>query len=90
MSRACRRCSAIQTAVQQVSLTRTRVGGYMNVVDSALTANDALELHLTTEVSRAIDADVIASATELSQASQALEASRAVTSHIVALIDPNK
>jgi len=80
----------LQTAVQQVSLTRTRVGGYMNVVDSALTANDALELHLTTEVSRAIDADVIASATELSQASQALEASRAVTSHIVALIDPNK
>ena len=80
----------LQTAVQQVSLTRTHVGGYLNVVDSALSANDALALHLTSEVSRQIDADVIGSATELSQASQALEASRAVTSHIVSLIDPNK
>ncbi|NVB79232.1 MAG: hypothetical protein HOV81_12595 [Kofleriaceae bacterium] len=76
------------TAVQQVSLTRTRVGGVMNVVGAALSANDALHAHLENTISNAVEADVIESASNLAKASQSLEASRTVTSHIVGLLDP--
>jgi flagellar hook-associated protein 3 FlgL len=75
-------------AVQQVSLTRTRVGGVMNVVNAALTANDDLDAHLTNTIANAVEADVFESASNLAKASQSLEASRTVTSHIVGLLDP--
>ncbi len=78
----------LETAVQQVSLTRTRVGGVMHVVDAALTANDDLDAHLTNTIANAVEADVIESASNLAKASQSLEASRTVTSHIVGLLDP--
>jgi hypothetical protein len=60
----------------------------MNSVDASLTAAQDLDAHLTNEVSRNVESDVVSAATELAKASQALEASRAVTSHIVALTDP--
>lgn len=80
----------LATAVKQVALTRSRVGGVMNVVDASLDATRALDEQLTNEVSRAIEADAIASATNLAKTSQVLDASRAVTSHIVALLDPRR
>jgi flagellar hook-associated protein 3 FlgL len=76
------------TAIKQVATTRSHVGAMMNSVDASLSAAQDLDAHLTNEVSRNVESDVVSAATELAKASQALEASRAVTSHIVALIDP--
>lgn len=78
----------LEIAVEQVAHTRAQVGGVMNVIDASLDATSALDEHLTNEISRSVEADVIESATSLAKATQALEASRAVTSHIVALVDP--
>jgi flagellar hook-associated protein 3 FlgL len=78
----------LATAIKQVATSRSHVGGMMNSVDASLTAAQDLDAHLTNEVSRNVESDVVSAATELAKASQALEASRAVTSHIVALTDP--
>jgi flagellar hook-associated protein 3 FlgL len=78
----------LETAVSQVSHSRSRTGGMMNVLDASLAATQDLDAHLTNEVARAVESDVVTSATNLAKASQALEASRAVTSHIVGLLDP--
>jgi flagellar hook-associated protein 3 FlgL len=80
----------IDRATKQVSLARTQTGGTMNVLDAALSAHADLNAHLTNEVSRAVEADIVASASNLAKATQALEASRAVTSHIVAVVNPTK
>ena len=78
----------LDTAVKQVGLTRTVTGGAMQVLDATKSASDALSAHLTTEVSRNIEVDTVAAASDLAKASQSLEASRLVTSHLVALLDP--
>lgn len=80
----------IGQATSQVGLARTRTGGTMNVLDDALNAHAALGERLASQISNAVETDVIASASNLAKASTALEASRAVTSHIVALVDPTK
>lgn len=80
----------IDTATKQVGLARARTGGTMNVLDSALDAHANLATHLASEVSRAVESDLVASASNLAKTTQALEASRAITSHIVALVDPTK
>lgn len=78
----------LATAIKQVGTTRAHVGGMMNSVDASLSAAQDLDAHLTNEVSRNVESDVVSAASELAKASQALEASRVVTSHIVALTDP--
>jgi flagellin-like hook-associated protein FlgL len=80
----------VDTAVKQVGLARMRTGGTMNVLDAAIAAHADLDFHLTTEIARAVEADVVASASNLAKTTQALEASRAITSHIVALVNPTK
>lgn len=80
----------VETATKQVGLARTQTGGTMNVLDAALSAHADLSAHLTNEVSRAVEADIVASASNLAKATHALEASRAITSHIVAVVNPTK
>lgn len=80
----------LQIAIDQVALSRSRVGGMMNVLDASLAATQDLDEHLTTEISNAVEADIVAAASELAKATSALEASRAVTSHIVSLLDPRR
>lgn len=80
----------LATAIQQVSLSRSRVGGMMNVLDASLTATHDLAAHLTNQIASAVEADIVGAASELAKATNALEASRAVTSHIVALLDPRQ
>lgn len=79
----------LSTAVQQVGLSRTVTGSAMNVLDATAIARDQLAVHLTEEVSRNVEVDAIAAASALANASHALEASRAVSSHLVALLDPS-
>lgn len=78
----------LHTAVQQVGLTRTVTGGAMNVLDATANARDLLSQHLSQEVSRNVEVDSVGAASALANASAALEASRAVTSHLVSLLDP--
>lgn len=80
----------LETAVTQVASARTVTGGAMGVLDATIEARDALATHLSSEISRNVESDTISAASELAKASQSLEASRAVTSHIVALLDPSR
>jgi len=77
------------TAVQQVSITRTRAGGTMQVLDATVAAHDVLSEHFAKTISDAVEVDTVAAASDLAKASQALEISRAVSSHIVSLLDPS-
>jgi flagellar hook-associated protein 3 FlgL len=78
----------LETATKQVGLARTRVGGAMNVLDDTKLAHAALQENLSREISGRVEADTVASASALAKASQALEVSRAVTSHVIAMLDP--
>ncbi len=78
----------LQTAVGQVSMSRTVTGGAMSVLDATLAARDQLTTHLATEIARNVEVDSVAAASSLASASQSLEASRAVTAHLVSLLDP--
>lgn len=80
----------LQTAIDQVALSRSRAGGMMNVLVASLAAARDLDDHLTAEIANAVEADIVAAASELAKASSALDASRAVTSHIASLLDPRR
>jgi len=73
-------------AVEQVGLARTRVGGSMAVLDATVLAHGELTESLTTTISNAVEVDSIAAASNLAKASQALEVSRTVSSHLIALL----
>lgn len=73
-------------AVEQVGLARTRVGGSMAVLDATVTAHGELSDSLTKTISNEVEVDSIASASNLAKTSQALEVSRTVTSHLIALL----
>jgi flagellar hook-associated protein 3 FlgL len=78
----------LDTAVKQVSLARGHAGAAMTVLDDAKTAHAALETNLSAQISNAVETDSVAAASELARASQALDVSRTVSSHIVALLAP--
>lgn len=78
----------LDDAVKQVALARSRGGAAQSVLDTTLEANAQLDENLTKEISRHVEVDSIAAATKLAKASQALEASRVVSSHITSLLDP--
>ena len=48
----------------------------MNVLDASLAATQELDAHLTNEIAGAVEADIVSAATELTKATNALEASR--------------
>jgi len=80
----------LDTAVKQVSLARTQAGGAMNALDATTSARTALEASMQQTISKLVEADTVTAASELAKASQSLEVSRAVTSHILAVLDPTK
>jgi flagellar hook-associated protein 3 FlgL len=78
----------LDTAVKQVSAARTQAGGAMNVLDQSTSARTVFEQDMQQTISRLVEADTATSASELAKATQSLEVSRAVASHIVALLNP--
>lgn len=78
----------LETAVNQISLARARGGGAMNVFEQTRIAQTQLDEHLSSEISRFVEGDTAAAASDLAKASQALEVSRAVSAHIIGLLDP--
>lgn len=78
----------LDKAVKQVSLARTTAGGAMNALDATTSARTQLEDHMTQAISKLVEVDTVEAASNLAKASQSLEVSRAVTSHILAILDP--
>ncbi|MEJ7601882.1 MAG: hypothetical protein WKG01_28560 [Kofleriaceae bacterium] len=78
----------LDTAIKQVGAARTRTGNTMTVLDSTKEAQSVLAENLSREISRSVESDTIAAASQLAKASQSLEASRAVTSHVIQLLQP--
>lgn len=76
----------LTTAVGQMALVRTHTGSAMNVLDATIAAHGELAENLTRSISNSVEADAIGAATRLAKASQALEVSRAVTAHVLALV----
>jgi len=76
----------LDAAVKQVSAARGQAGTAMTVLDDATTAHGALETNLTAQISKLVETDTVGAASELARASQALDVSRTVSSHIVSLL----
>ena len=78
----------LDTATSQLASTRSQTGSMMAVIEQARTAHGELVTHLATTISNAVEADTAVAASELAKATQALEVSRAVSSHIVSMLNP--
>jgi flagellar hook-associated protein 3 FlgL len=79
----------LDTAIKQISTTRTGAGGAMNALDQATTARAVLEQDMQQAIARFVEVDTVSAASELAKASQSLEVSRAVSSHIIAVLAPS-
>lgn len=78
----------LDTAVKQVSVSRSQSGAAMNALDQTTAARTVLEENMAAAISRYVEVDTVTAASELAKASQSLEVSRAVSSHIIAVLDP--
>jgi flagellar hook-associated protein 3 FlgL len=79
----------LDTAVKQVSLARSQSGAAMNALDQTTAARTVLEQNMSDAISKFVEADSVTAASELAKASQSLEVSRAVSSHIIAVLNPS-
>jgi flagellar hook-associated protein 3 FlgL len=79
----------LDTAIKQVSTLRTRTGGAMNVLDQTTEARSTLEANMQQTISRLVEVDTVAAASDLAKASQSLEVSRAVASHLLQVLAPS-
>jgi flagellar hook-associated protein 3 FlgL len=82
--------TGLDTAVTQLAQLRGQTGGRMAVLESAKTAHADLATRITASISNTVEADSVATATDLAKASTALSVSQAVTTHVLQLLDPNK
>jgi flagellar hook-associated protein 3 FlgL len=73
----------VEQSIDQVATARSEVGVRMNALTSATDARDALEQRLTDTIDRSLAADPIKAATELAEASGALEAARAAAQKMI-------
>jgi uncharacterized protein YbjT (DUF2867 family) len=77
----------LEAAVKQISRTRTQTGGAINVLDQTTAARTVLEQDMAQAISRYVEVDTVTAASDLAKATQSLEVSRAVSSHIVAMLN---
>lgn len=80
----------LDTAVTQLAQLRGQTGGRMAVLESAKTAHAELATRISASIANTVEADSVATATDLAKASTALSVSHAVTTHVLQLLDPNK
>jgi flagellar hook-associated protein 3 FlgL len=79
----------LATAVKQIAMTRSQTGAAMSSLDQTTAARAQLEQDLQQSISRYVEVDTVSAASDLAKASQALEVSRAVSSHIISLLAPS-
>jgi flagellar hook-associated protein 3 FlgL len=75
---------ALTTATRQVGTARQQAGVGLAALSDAETSRQALATHLSTSISGLVEADTVGAISELSQASQALDITRAVGSNVLA------
>lgn len=80
----------LATAVSQLAQVRGQTGGHMAVLESAKTAHDALATRISASISTAVEADTVATASELAKASTSLTVSQTVTARVLQLLAPTK
>jgi flagellar hook-associated protein 3 FlgL len=78
--------SDLTTAQTQVSSLRTRAGAAMAALNSADSARQDLQLHLETSASNYVEADAVSVATQLAQASTALQTNQAISAHVISIL----
>jgi flagellar hook-associated protein 3 FlgL len=76
----------LDTAVKQISFARTQTGGAMTMLDQASAMRATLEQDMQAAIARLVEIDTVSAASELAKATQSLEVSRAVSSHLIALL----
>jgi flagellar hook-associated protein 3 FlgL len=81
--------SDLDTAVKQVASARSQAGGAMNVLDASNSARTTLESNMTDAISRYTEVDTVSAASQLAQASQALQVNQAVSTKLVQLFSPS-
>lgn len=79
----------LDTAIKQISLSRSQTGAAMSSLDKTTTARTALEQDMQQAISRYVEVDSVTAASDLAKASQALLVSQQVTSHIIQLLGPS-
>jgi len=79
----------LATAVKQLAATRSQTGAAMSSLDQTTASRAVLEQDMTQAISRYVEVDTVSAAGELAKASQSLEVSRAVSSHIISLLAPS-
>lgn len=79
----------LDTATQQISLARSGGGGAMSTLDQVTASRAVLEQDMQAAIARMVEIDTVHAVSELAKATQSLEVSRAVSSHIVALLQPS-
>lgn len=77
----------LNTAIQQVALSRTVTGGAMQVLNSTVSAHAALQTNLAKQISDDVEIDTISAASDLAKASASLQASQTVTAHLIQLLN---
>lgn len=80
----------LDTAIRQLSLTRTVTGGAMSVLEATATAHDELATNLQKQVAADVEIDTVAAASDLAKASSQLEASRMVSAHLIQILGQNQ
>ncbi len=78
----------LNTAVTELSATQAQVGGMMATLQSAQSSQQSLSTSLQTSIANYVDADAVQSASALAQASTTLQVSQAVTTKVLALLQP--
>jgi flagellar hook-associated protein 3 FlgL len=76
----------LKSAVAQVAGARAQIGARMGALDSAEEARTAFEVRLADTITKAVEADPVAAASELARSAGALESARAVAQEIVGLV----
>jgi len=79
----------LAAAVKQVATTRSHTGAAMSSLEQTTAARALLEQDMQQAISRYVEVDTVTAASDLAKASQALEVSRAVASHIITLLAPS-
>ena len=77
---------SVQQAIAQVASMRTEAGSRISALDGADSARQGFELALSQNHARAVEADPVVAASNLTAAGNALNAARAATSQILSLL----
>lgn len=78
--------STLTSATDQLSLARAHAGVGLAALSDADGARQALATHLTSSISNLVEADTVSSISDLSQATQALDVTRAVAANVVSVL----